>query len=731
MIIYDERLGAFLLNGKNYSYAMYINRLGMLQNLYFGAKIDAGDLAYLVASTGAESVPSKDDPNRDCAYNVLPSECGFFGHGDYREPTVFFTREDGASMSRLRCLSHKIYEGVPHVPALPHARKTNAQSGANNAKTLSVTLKDDSSPTEIILNYTVYDDDVLVRNLEIRNAGKETLDIGRAYSFCFELPNGEYSSLRLGGRWAQERIPGIAPIAHGITKLSSLRGASSHTTNPFMGILKEGCTEDLGECFGVQLIYSGSFSLMCEKNSETPLRVQGGISEFGFSWLLSPGETFVAPQAAIAYSGEGIGGMSRAYADFLRAYVITPAFVNARRPILINNWEATYFDFDNEKLFPIIDEAARLGLDTFVLDDGWFGARNDDRRGLGDWFVNDKKLEGGLDSVIRRCKEKGLKFGLWFEPEMVNEDSDLFREHPDYAISKIGEEPTRGRTQLVLDFTRKEVVDCVFRMMADILKKHDISYVKWDMNRQLSDLGSTYLDKDSQQELFHRYVLGMYAMQERLVQEFPDLLLENCSGGGARFDPGMLYYSPQIWCSDNTDAVERLMIQEGSALIYPLSVIGAHVSDCPNHSVGRVTPFETRGHVALAGTFGYELDITKIPEEDRALIPEQTATYNKYRHLIQQGEYYRIASYRENHKYDCWALSSQDKKEVLVTYVQVLGVPNSHSRKVFLRGFDPKVTYRLEGTEETYTGEMLMKGGFLMKDFWGDFKSRLYHFTAK
>lgn len=729
MIIYDERLGAFLLNGKNYSYAMYINRLGMLQNLHFGAKIDAGDLAYLVASTGAESVPSKDDPNRDCAYNVLPSECGFFGHGDYREPTVFFTREDGASMSRLRYLSHKIYEGVPHVPALPHARKTNAQSGANNAKTLSVTLKDDSSPTEIILNYTVYDDsDVLVRNLEIRNAGKETLDIGRAYSFCFELPNGEYSSLRLGGRWAQERIPGIAPIAHGITKLSSLRGASSHTTNPFMGILKEGCTEDLGECFGVQLIYSGSFSLMCEKNSETPLRVQGGISEFGFSWLLSPGETFVAPQAAIAYSGEGIGGMSRAYADFLRAYVITPAFVNARRPILINNWEATYFDFDNEKLFPIIDEAARLGLDTFVLDDGWFGARNDDRRGLGDWFVNDKKLEGGLDSVIRRCKEKGLKFGLWFEPEMVNEDSDLFREHPDYAISKIGEEPTRGRTQLVLDFTRKEVVDCVFRMMADILKKHDISYVKWDMNRNLSEYYSAALPASRQGEFSHRYILGVYDLASRLIEAFPDLFIEGCASGGGRFDAGMLYYFPQIWTSDDTDAYERAKIQWGTATCYPVSSMSCHVAACPNHQTQRITPFSTRGAIASLGATGYELDLSKMTGEEKELTKKQVENYKRIQDLVLHGDLYRLQNpFEEN--YFCEMLVSKDKKQAYLVAERIHGVPCDYSVLFRLRGLDENVVYHIEELGLNASGKVLMSSGILSPKL-PDYGSVTMHFTA-
>lgn len=368
MIIYNAALKAFLLGGKNYSYAMYVNRIGLLQNLHFGAKLRESDLAYLTKTVGAEGVPAENDLNKDLAYNFLPSECGFFGHGDYREPTLLYTREDGASMSRLRYASHKIVNGAHEIPGMPHARGKNAKTGdTSGVQTLEIVLKDDSAAVEIALFYTVYDDcDVLARSLEIRNIGEKSLDIKRAYSFCLELPRLEgeaYSSLRLGGLWAQERIPEIAPIAHGITKLSTIRGASSHSTNPFMGILKGDCTENFGECYGVQLVYSGSFSITAERTNYVPLRIQGGVSELNFSWKLAAGERFETPQALLSYSREGLGGMSRAYADFLRDYVINPAYVYAPRPMLINNWEATYFNFDNEKLFPIIDEAAKLGLD--------------------------------------------------------------------------------------------------------------------------------------------------------------------------------------------------------------------------------------------------------------------------------------------------------------------------------------------------------------------------------
>ena len=584
----------------------------------------------------------------------------------------------------------------------------------------------------MVLSYTAFEkENVITRSVRVQNQGKEDLRIEKILSACLDMDNENFSMLSLHGTWARERHIQTGELHYGKQVISSARGESSHQEHPFIALVTNGTEQENGKVYAMHFVYSGNFMAETELCQFDNLRMTMGINPEEFSWLLTPGEEFQAPEVVIVYSGNGLGAMTRSYHDFYRNHLIRSKFKYEKRPILINNWEATYFDFNTDKLLDIAREAKKCGIEMLVMDDGWFGKRNSDNCSLGDWKVNEEKITGGLKHLVDEVNKIGLQFGIWFEPEMISPDSDLYRAHPDWAIQIQGREATQSRNQYVLDFSRLEVRDYAYECVASVLRSANIAYVKWDMNRQLSDLGSSYLPKERQQELFHRYVLGVYELQERLVTEFPDLLLENCSGGGARFDPGMLYYSPQIWCSDNTDAVERLMIQEGSALIYPLSVIGAHVSDCPNHSVGRVTPFETRGHVALAGTFGYELDITKIPEEDRALIPEQTATYNKYRHLIQQGEYYRIASYRENHKYDCWALSSQDKKEVLVTYVQVLGVPNSHSRKVFLRGFDPKVTYRLEGTEETYTGEMLMKGGFLMKDFWGDFKSRLYHFTAK
>ena len=726
-VTFNEEKKIFRLDTEKSTYVMGLSPEGFLGHIYYGDRLYMEADNYLLRMEEPPYTPSVNKREKSAFLDFFPMEYPTGGIGDYRESCLNIRNAAGNMGCELHYTGHEIYKGKKGLKGLPASFATE-----DEAETLEITLKDGDLDLEVVLSYTAFEkENVITRSVRVQNQGKENLKIEKIYSACLDMDNENFSMLSLHGTWARERHIQTGELHYGKQVISSARGESSHQEHPFIALVTNGTEQENGKVYAMHFVYSGNFMAETELCQFDNLRMTMGINPEEFSWLLTPGEEFQAPEVVMVYSGNGLGAMTRSYHDFYRNHLIRSKFKYEKRPILINNWEATYFDFNTDKLLDIAREAKKCGIEMLVMDDGWFGKRNSDNCSLGDWKVNEEKITGGLKHLVDEVNKIGLQFGIWFEPEMISPDSDLYRAHPDWAIQIAGREATQSRNQYVLDLSRPEVRDYAYECVASILRSANIAYVKWDMNRQLSDLGSSYLPKERQQELFHRYVLGVYELQERLVTEFPDLLLENCSGGGARFDPGMLYYSPQIWCSDNTDAVERLMIQEGSALIYPLSVIGAHVSDCPNHSVGRVTPFETRGHVALAGTFGYELDITKIPEEDRALIPEQTATYNKYRHLIQQGEYYRIASYRENHKYDCWALSSQDKKEVLVTYVQVLGVPNSHSRKVFLRGFDPKTTYRLEGTEETYTGEMLMKGGFLMKDFWGDFKSRLYHFTAK
>lgn len=497
-------------------------------------------------------------------------------------------------------------------------------------------------------------------------------------------------------------------------------------------------TEESGDVYAMNFVYSGNFLAQIEENQFDSIRAMMGIHPQDFCWKLESGASFQAPEVICVYSAEGLGGMTRNFHELYRNHLIRGTYKDKKRPILINNWEATYFDFDTEKLLGIAKQASALGIEMLVMDDGWFGNRNDDNSGLGDWFVNESKIKGGLKYLVDEVNKLGMKFGIWVEPEMISPDSDLYREHPDWAIQIPGRVGSLARNQYVLDLTRKEVRDCIYDRIAAILRSANIEYVKWDMNRQLSDLGSYGLPADRQGELCHRQALAVYEMQERLVTDFPNLLLENCSGGGARFDPGMLYYSPQIWCSDDADAIERLSIQAGTAMIYPLSTMGAHVSDCPNHTVGRTTPFETRGYVALAGTFGYELDVTKIPEADRKMIPDQVAMYHKYNDLVRQGDYYRIARYAENHFYDCYAVVAKDKSEALVTYIQVLNRPNFHSRRICIPGLDPEKTYVIENAadwpemEQTeYRGDMLHYAGINIPSFGGDFKGRLLHLKVK
>lgn len=724
---FNEDKKIFRLDTEKSTYLMGLTPEGYLGHIYYGDRLYQAAENYMLRMEEPPYTPSVNKREKSSFLDSFPMEYPTGGIGDYRESCLNMRNEAGQMGCEIHYVSHEIYNGKKALKGLPASFGTEEE-----VQTLDILCEDEILGLQVVLSYSVFEkENVITRSVKLINKGDQKLKIEKIYSACLDMDNENFEMLTLHGSWVRERHIQQGPLRYGKQMVSSTKGESSHQEHPFLALITPGTTQQQGKVYGMHFVYSGNFIGQAELNQFDSVRTVMGINKEEFGWILKAGEEFQAPEVVMVYSHEGLGEMTRSYHDFYRNHMIRSKYLHKKRPILINNWEATYFDFNTDKLLDIAREAKSCGIEMLVMDDGWFGVRNSDNCSLGDWKVNTDKITGGLKYLVDEVNKIGLQFGIWFEPEMISPDSDLYRAHPDWAIQIQGREATQSRNQYVLDFSRPEVRDYAYECVASVLRSANIAYVKWDMNRQLSDLGSSYLPKERQQELFHRYVLGVYELQERLVTEFPDLLLENCSGGGARFDPGMLYYSPQIWCSDNTDAVERLMIQEGSALIYPLSVIGAHVSDCPNHSVGRVTPFETRGHVALAGTFGYELDITKIPEEDRALIPEQTATYNKYRHLIQQGEYYRIASYRENHKYDCWALSSQDKKEVLVTYVQVLGVPNSHSRKVFLRGFDPKVTYRLEGTEETYTGEMLMKGGFLMKDFWGDFKSRLYHFTAK
>ena len=709
----------FYLNGKDYTYAIFVNEAGYLQHAYYGKKIGSEVVDYTVSQVGEKFEPKKDDFNADMRFNSMPSECGFFGRGDFREATVIVQRSDGACMSRLRYKSHSIYNGVPKLNGMPHAR--------SGGQTLAITLSDDFSPTEIVLNYTVWDDlDVLVRNIEINNMGNETIKIKKVLSFCYDLYDSEFKFLQFCGDWGKERTPVIAPVHCGITKIQSLRGISSHQTNPFCALLRNDCTETYGECYGVQLIYSGSYTITAESSTYDPqLRVQGGINDTGFEWLLESGKSFVTPQAALCYSNAGLGNLSRSYADFLRQQIINPKYVYKSRPIVVNNWEATHCDFNNDNLIPIIDAAAELGIDTFVLDDGWFGKRDDDKSGLGDWFVNENKLKGGLKFLIDRCKRHGLKFGLWIEPEMVSEDSDLYRTHPDWAIGKIGIEPSRQRNQLVLDFTDKDIVDYIYNAVEKILSDNDISYVKWDMNRSLTEYFSNRLDSQHQGEFIHRYVLGVYDLAERLTKRFPNVLFEGCSAGGARFDAGMLYYFPQIWTSDNTDAFERAKIQWGTSVCYPVSAMSCHVSACPNEQTGRTVPLKTRGAIASLGATGYELDLSKLTDDEKALVKQQIKDYKQIEELVLSGDLYRLSNpFMDD--FFCQMLVNKDKTYAYAVGERLRGVKYEYDRFIKLSGLNSKARYVVKELGVETSGGALMQIGLSLPKM-GDYDSWVWH----
>ena len=724
-ITYFENERIFKLDTKNTSYVIgIVDKEGFVGHAYYGKKLGEDAVSYLMRIYESFGTPETNNRDRLSFYDAFPMEYPTHGIGDFRESALRVEDANGHWANKLTYRSHEIFKGKKKLAGLPATWCEQDE----DCETLELTLEDKEAKLAVVLSYSVFNDvDAVVRHARVINESDKTVYVTKAMSASFDIDNNEFDKIVLYGSWARERHIDRTPVSYGIQMSHSSRGEGGHQEHAFTALLEKNADQNKGEVYGMDLIYSGNFRTLQERNQFDNIRMMTGINPEDFRWELTAGADFQTPEAVLVYSNEGIGGMSRIFHDLYRNHLIRGYYRDKKRPILINNWEATYFNFNTEKLLAIAKQAAPLGIEMLVMDDGWFGNRFDDNRALGDWEVNEEKLEGGLKHLVDEVNKLGLKFGIWFEPEMISPESKLYEEHPDWAFTVPGRVPGLARNQLVLDISREDVADYMYEKVAKVLRSANIEYVKWDMNRPLADIASADLPKERQGEIFHRYVLGVYRMQERLITEFPNLLLENCSGGGARFDAGMLYYSPQIWCSDDTDAVERLTIQEGTALIYPLSAMGAHVSDCPNHTVGRTTPFATRGAVALAGTFGYELDITKISEEDRNQIPEQTKMYHKYNDLVRTGDYYRMASYRENHYYDAYMVVSKDKTEALATYVCVKRRPNPRSRGLKFLGLAPEKTYRIEGEDRTYLGSTLMNAGIYIEEPWGDFQAKLIH----
>ncbi len=727
-----EDQALFVLNTPNTSYVMaLVGEEKFLCHAYYGQKI--ADTAGIAMQLRLDTDPQGRD--RLSFLDAAPMEYGSHGIGDFRESSARIINEAGQDGTLFTYVSHEILSGKPALEGLP------ATFGdAESAETLWITCMDKTNGLRAILSYSVFSDtDAVARSVKFINDSTNCVYLEKAMSACLDMDNKDFETLTLHGSWARERHMDRKKLGKGIFAIGMERGGNCAQEHPFMALVNKHCTYEQGEAYGFSFVYSGNYLFQAQVSQFDSVRVQVGINPQNFKWKLEAGASFQTPEVVMVYSAKGLNAMSLAFHDVYRNHLIRSPYLHKKRPILINNWEATYFDFDTEKLIDIAKESAKLGIEMLVMDDGWFGNRYDDNRALGDWFVNEEKLQGGLKYLVDEVNKLGMKFGIWFEPEMISPESKLYEEHPDWALAFKGRTPGLARNQYVLDLTRKEVRDYVMDMVLKVMHSANIEYVKWDMNRPLSDVGSMALPADEQGEIFHRYVLGLYEMQQRLLDEFPNLLLENCSGGGGRFDAGMLYFSPQIWCSDDTDAIERLAIQEGTALVYPLCCMGAHVSVCPNHTVGRVTPFETRGHVALAGTFGYELDITKLSKEDKALVPKQVALYHAFNDLVREGDYTRIASYQENGAYDAFMVADKDKSKALVWYVHVLARANQKDKILPLSGLDENKMYRLSTvnmelenplvqTDKIYSGSVLKKAGFAFEKVWGDFKAQLLYF---
>ena len=708
---FDEKKNLFTLQTLDSTYQMKVDDHGVLLHTYYGAPADETDFSYLIGpeDRGFSGQPGDEKKDRTYSMDYYPLEYPVQGNGDFRVKALKAGFEGEVPALDLRFISYELEKGKYSLPGLPAL----FEAEAGEVETLKITLKDRLEEIYVTLFYGVFEKkNVITRAASIENRSGKNVTLKRALSLGLDFMEGDMDLIHFYGKHAGERQFERRNLPHGITEISSSRGTSSHHHNPFVILCDKDTTEDFGNAYGVSFIYSGGFKIQMEKDQVDGIRLVCGLDDEEFLWKLAPGETFVTPEAALSYSEKGLTALSDQFQKAYHANLIRSPWKDKKRPTLVNNWEATYFGFDAEKLLKIAGEAADLGLDMLVLDDGWFGKRDDDNSGLGDWFVNEKKLGCTMKELVDRVNALGLKFGIWLEPEMVSEDSELYRMHPDWVLQIPGREPNRSRNQLVLDLSRKEVREYMKKFINDTLSCANISYVKWDMNRSVDNVYSAADPTLSQGAVRHKYVLGLYEVMEDMLTRHPDLLLEGCSGGGGRFDAGMLYYAPQIWCSDNTDAIERLRIHYGTSFGYPMSSVSAHVSVCPNHQNGRVTPFKTRGICAMQGSFGYELDLSKLSEEDKAEARRQIAVYNENWELFQSGSYYRLNSPMENHDYTAWSYVSKDQRKASLNVIYTDLHGNPKPVRVKLKGLKKDASYDVDGT--VYTGAALMRGGLLI-----------------
>ena len=726
-ILFDEKSRVFHLRNTFLSYLIKIEESNVLAHIYFGKPVKQykDNKNYPRRDRGfSGNIPL--NPDRSLSKDTLPQEYSSHGSMDFRTPASIIQRKNGSDLLDLRYDSHYITDGKPDIEDLPQTYVLDK----SEAQTLVISLKDRETAIYFDLFYTIFSDRaVITRSVKIRNETRETIKLEKAASFQLDFAHTRRFDevIALPGAHVNERQISRQSLLSGTKVFESRRGTSSHHMNNFIALVHHHTTENTGEAIGLQFVYSGNHSFELEKDQINQLRVVGGINSHRFSWELNANQSFQTPEMILSYSSQGLNKMSQIHHELLRERIARGRHQFAERPILVNNWEATYFDFNSEKIKAIIDEAKELGIEMFVLDDGWFGKRDADNSSLGDWFEYEGKLTNGLREIADYAHSKGLKFGLWFEPEMISIDSELYRTHPDFLMQEPGRMPSASRSQHVLDFTRLDVRQTIEKQMRKILDTIPLDYIKWDMNRSLSDIYSITLDPLRQGEVAHRYMLGLYELLEHLTADYPEILWEGCSGGGGRFDAGFIYYMPQSWTSDNTDAVERMKIQYGTSLAYPISSITAHVSAVPNHQTGRSTSLKTRGETAMSAVFGYELDLTKLSPEEKKQVKDQIISYQTIRPVIQYGHYYRLASpFEEN--IAAWMFVSPKQDEAIVFLGRILASAQPAFHEVYLMGLDDEALYQEQTSKRIFSGAELMAVGLYFPDFQGDFQTELLHF---
>ena len=699
----------FHLQTKHTSYVFHVIEDGSLGQLYYGPKIPfKDDYANLNTREEHDCTNTRTDEDVEFQAELLKQEYAGLGKGDYRYPAFQITYPNGSRTSEFQYRDYELKDGKARLTGLP----STFADDSNDSQTLTVKLAD--GDLELQLHYTVFaDEDVIVRSTTFVNHGK-TVFLNRALSAQLDLPDANYDFIQFAGSWSRERHLHRSHLRPGTQSISSLRTASSHQENPFFMLARPHTDNNQGAVFGFNFVYSGNFLDSIEVDQFDTTRVLIGINPDEFGWKLNSGDSFQTPEVIFSYTDNGFNALSQQLGAFYAQHLINPHFAHQERPILINNWEATFMDFTEDKLMPIVERAKELGIEMFVLDDGWFGHRDDDRSSLGDWFVDEKKFNHGIAGFAKRVHNLDMKFGLWFEPEMISIDSKLYQTHPEWMIKTPGRGQTPGRHQFVLDMSRQEVVDYLFGLMSHIIQDAKLDYIKWDMNRNITEMYGADLPADQQLEFSHRYILGVYDLYDRLTKAFPDVLFESCASGGGRFDLGMMYYAPQAWCSDDTDAIERIKIQDGTSYGYTPSMWGAHVSAVPNDQVGRLTSIDTRAKVAYFGAFGYELDVTELSDEEHATIKQQVAFYKQYRKLFQFGTFYRLETPDTSDNVYGWETVSPDKQTAIGMRYQILNGANPAYIRYYFKGLDPERRYTVNDGSEVFSGAELMNAGYFV-----------------